>query len=242
MNATLIVSRNNMHLTKITVRTAKEQDCKPHVLVVDNLSTDGTREWLRTKDVGWMLCAEQVSLAACWNNGLKSLFAMGADRVLVCNNDISMRPDTYSMLASLTVPFVSCVSVNDPHQLGYAGDRTKDYLISSVRAHPDFSCFMIHRSVPSLVGWFDESYYPAYCEDNDYHVRMHRKGIVALCVDLPFLHLGAQTVKTASEGEQARIKRGADENRARFKAKYGCLPGTPEYSKLFDRDSFGSEM
>jgi GT2 family glycosyltransferase len=99
--------------------------------------------------------------------------------------------------------------------------------------HPDFSCFLIHKRVTDKVGWFDEEYTPAFCEDCDYHVRMHRAGIRAVCLDLPFLHHGSMTVKNAESGEQARIKRGADQNRERFRQKYGCLPGTKEYEALF---------
>jgi GT2 family glycosyltransferase len=83
------------------------------------------------------------------------------------------------------------------------------------------------------VGWFNESYFPAYCEDSDYHVRMHRADVRAVCVDLPFLHHGAGTIKHAGTGEVARIRRGADRNRERFRQEYGCLPGSEAYQELF---------
>ena len=84
-------------------------------------------------------------------------------------------------------------------------------------------------------GTFDEDYDPAYCEDSDYHVRMHRAGIRAVCVDVPYYHMGAgaQTVKNSSPKDRRIIEEGAEKNRERFRLKYGCLPGTPEYEKLF---------
>jgi hypothetical protein len=83
------------------------------------------------------------------------------------------------------------------------------------------------------VGRFDEEFEIAYCEDNDYHVRMHMAGIKAVGIDLPFLHHGAQTVKSSEPGERRMIERAADANRERFEEKWGCRPGTPAYESLF---------
>ena len=231
--AILFVARNCLHLTKIAVRSAQIQDTPCDILVIDNASTDGTSQWLRTKDVAFIPLAKQESLAACWNRGLRTLWSVGYTSALVCNCDIELRPDTLSTLEAMDLPFVSCVSVGDGSQLGTPGDRNIRDLLAKKREHPDFSCFLIRKEVTSKVGWFDEEYYPAYCEDSSYHVRMHRAGVTAYCVDLPFLHLGAQTVKTATPEERIKIERGAEANRKRFQAKYGCLPGSPEYYNLF---------
>jgi len=232
MSIAVVVARNNLHLTKKAVNSL--QSCVDNVLVVDNHSSDGTAEWLRAKRTLAMYPQVVKSLAWCWNTALKHIWKAGYTEALVCNNDIEVRLDTYSMLVSTPYEFVSCVSVDSKSQVGVAGDKSTEYLIRSARPHPDFSCFLIRKTVTDAIGFFNESYYPAYCEDCDYHVRMHRAGIKAMCVDLPFLHHGAQTVKQASIGEQIRIRRGAEENRERFRVKYGCLPGTPEYSKLFE--------
>lgn len=229
----LIVSRNNLHLTKLAVKSALEQDVPCDVMVIDNASDDGTTAWLRSKGVFYLPLQNQESLARCWNKGLKTFWQIQKREVMVCNNDIELRSDAYSLLASMRRPFITCISVDNKAQMGIAGDRSLLHLMDTVRPHPDFSCFMINKSVTDQGLWFDESFYPAYLEDNDFHVRMHRAGIRATCVDLPFLHHGAQTIKSADAGEQARIKRGADANREKFRAQYGCLPGTPEYTKLF---------
>jgi GT2 family glycosyltransferase len=232
--AILIVARNNLHLTKVAVNSALAQDVPCTVLVIDNASTDGTSMWLRSKrKIAVITYQHQRSLAACWNAGIKDLFIAGADRVLVANNDVYLRPDTYSMLSAHGGPFVTCVSVDSMDRIGKAGDRGIEALKEMERPHPDFSCFMISKSVINQVGPFDYSYFPAYCEDADMHVRLHRAGIRAVCIDLPFYHAAAQTVKTADEGERARIQRGADANREKFRLKYGCVPGSKEYENLF---------
>jgi GT2 family glycosyltransferase len=233
----VIVARNSLALTKRAVKSVLAQDVTCSLLVVNNASTDGTGPWLRTKEFAFGEFSEQRSLAACWNCALGTFWFMGFERALVLNNDVELAPYTARYLSScLDNPdywqgFVTGIGVSDPKQTKTEEEAsTWSY---HIRPHPDFSCFMISREVTDKVGWFDEDYFPAYAEDADYHVRMHRAGIKAVSVDLPFLHYSAGTLKNASPAEQARIRRGADSNRERFRARYGCLPGTPEYQELF---------
>lgn len=227
----IIVARNNKHLTKLTVASALAQSPKCNVWVIDNASNDGTYEWLKTKHnvpgLHWWVNMIKKSLSTCWNSGLSRGFAYGYDKILVLNNDVEIRPDTYSQLYSWDGSFVTAVSVNSKSEL-----RPNDPPTTS-SPHPDFSCFMISKHCYNTVGQFDESFYPAYCEDNDYHVRMHRAGINSVSIDLPYLHHGASTIKNADPVEQAMIRRGHDTNKDRFKAKYGCYPTDPQYADLF---------
>lgn len=230
--AVLCVTRNNLALSKRALKSVLAQDVPVELMAIDNCSGDGTLEWLISKPYHWMSIEPQRSLSYCWNTGLRAFWAAGFTRVLVINNDTEIRPDTARLLSAHGGAFVTCVSVNSASQLDGPRDDSGEWW--SERPHPDFSCFMISKSVTDRVGWFDEAYFPAYVEDGDYHVRMHRAGVRAVCIDLPFLHHGAGTRKFAGPGENARIKRGADVNRERFRQAYGCLPGSPAYQKLFD--------
>jgi len=228
----ILVAHNNLHLTKKAVASALAQDIPCDVIVVNNASTDGTADWLRTRDIMSYSPVHQLSLAACWNHALKLTWGvLGRKDALVINNDAEIRKDCYRLLQlwSSRTEFVTCVSVDTPERAFHPALNWSYHC----RPHPDFSCFLITKKCWDTVGPFDEAYYPAYCEDSDYHVRMHRAGINAECVDLPFLHHGASTIKNSDPAEKVLIQRGADMNRLRFRAKYGCLPGTPEYSALF---------
>ena len=224
----IIVTRNNLHLTKKAIKSALGQDIDCQVVLIDNVSTDGTVQWARTKPgLATIELMNQQSLSACWNLGLKVAWSLGYAHALVCNNDIELRPDAYRLLLANGGPFVTCVSVDTSEQ------ADEPPAPGNVRPHPDFSCFLIRKEVTDKVGWFNEAYYPAYVEDCDYHVRMHRSGIEAISIGVPFLHHGVSTVKSCSPQDKHIIQRGADKNRAMFKSVYGCLPGTPEYAELF---------
>jgi|ERR1700723_196678 len=229
MGSILIVARNSLALTKLAVKSALAQDVPCDVLVIDNDSADGTSYWLRTKPLAYIAYHPQKSLSACWNAGIKAFWSVGASEVLVINNDVEIAPNTYRIL-SAGEGFTTGVGVSDREQF----KPVPGILLGTSRPHPDFSCFMIRKEVTDKVGWFDESYYPAYCEDSDYHVRMHKAGIEAVCVDLPFYHYAAGTLKNANPAEASAIKHGADANRERFRKQYGCLPGSDAYNKLFE--------
>lgn len=236
----VVVARNNLHLTKKTIASALAQDIPVDVIVVNNASTDGTAQWLQQKPVAVIHTQEQWSLAKCWNVALRSLWKAGWDRALVVNNDVVLRRDTARLLQEHGGEFVTCVSVSREDQLGALGDRTIETLREGQRERPDFSCFLIRKSVTDKVGWFREDCWPAFLEDNFFHKKMHDGGVMALCLDLPFLHFGSSTIKNADESERFKIQRGAQKNRDKFKSIYGCLPGDCEkYDALFNNSSFG---
>ena len=231
MLATLIVTKNGLTLTKRCLESVRH--LSPHVLVLDNASSDGTQKYLRTINWATVVTGTFTSLAAAWNYGLKTCFRH-YDFVLVLNNDTELMPQMPKLLlekAHLGKPqrhgIVSGISVRSIEEVFVPK------IIMPPSYHPDFSCFMISRECYQDVGDFDESYLGAYCEDCDYHVRMFRKGWLAVGYNIPFYHFASGTSKFSTEEEREKIGFMANQNRERFKAKYGCLPGTPEYQQLF---------
>lgn len=229
----VIVTRNGLALTKKTLASVIAQDVPVEILVVENNSSDGTAQYLNAKRLTVIHAPEQWALAKCWNVALQCLWKAGWDRAIVLNNDLVLRPDSARLMDAYDKPFVTLVSVDSEDQLGEPGDRTVEELRAVERPFPDFSAFMISKSVTDKIGWFDEAYYPAFCEDWDWHWRMEKAGIKAVCCGLPFLHFGSSTVKSAQPGERERIQRGAAQNRDYFFKKFGVRGGTPEYYAHF---------
>jgi hypothetical protein len=238
----VLTCRNNRELSKACLNTLLAQRSRNSVLIVDNASTDGTAGWAR-----WVAAAERsrvlrqsypkvVSVARMWNEALDCAWREGFERALVVNNDTELLPETCGMLDEFmrerrAIGMATCVSVRERSELVLPEVLTAD-------VHPDFSCFMIARWVHRLVR-FDESYKRAYGEDCAMHVEMHRAGIRAVNVNIPFLHHGSATVNNADDRERREIQQQADRNREYFFSRYGKRIGTVGYDSLFDEASFG---
>jgi GT2 family glycosyltransferase len=237
MNFIIVPVRNGLHLTRDAVKDFLSQDIGDvEVLVIDNASTDGTTQWLATQPVRTIYNNPPKSVAASWNQGLRWVFGQGCEYTLVVNNDVRLRPDTYRWLVEDGGGFVTAVGTIDPKKIE-RNDKYREYYKQpdpdAKRNHPDFSAYLIRREVYEKVGPFDEDFKGAYAEDSDYHLRMHQAGITAICLDLPFLHYGAQTITMADEEEARRISEQANRNRAYFKQKHGVEVGSAEYYALF---------
>ncbi len=238
-NWIVIPVRGNLHLLRRAVDSALAQDIGNVKLFIVNNSEpgDGMAGYLSTLNRNHTVVTfvPQIGVGGGWNFALQFLFGnMKAERALVINQDVELPTTLYRILDDDCGEFVTAVSVKDRSML-------RDHVISTrIRPHPDFSCFLIRKVVTEEVGWFDERYYPAFCEDADYHVRMHRAGIMAYCLDIPFYHVGSATVKNAEPLARRKIEQAAERNRQLFFETYGAHIGVPEeYDKLFTEETFG---
>ena len=212
------------------------------LLVIDNDSADGSRAWLQslspsppTPQIQVITIRPQRGVAHAWNVALSALMTNGVPAepyVLVVNNDVILRPDTYRYLVADGGPFVTAVGNHDPESIEPPYSEPDPNM---TRPHPDFSCFLIRLKAWREIGPFDEEFKIAYGEDADYHCRMKAAGIEAKSIDLPFLHVGSGsgTLKSAPLLEQEAIRRQADLNRQYFKNKWGFGIGSPEYYQWF---------
>src|SRR5688500_11472396 len=110
------VARNNLDLLRQAVRSFHQQDVEGmvRVLVVNNGSVDGTASWLHASPgIESMHFNPQKGVSHAWNSALRYLFSLGGtrrvDRVLVCNSDVVLRPDTYRLLEAEEGAFVTAV-------------------------------------------------------------------------------------------------------------------------------------
>lgn len=168
-----------------------------NIILIDNASTDGTQRWaegiqdqpfLGGKKIIYIRNDDRKGVAASWNQGIKLAFEdPECEYVAVLNNDIILHPKTIDHLMAF---------MDKTGYLMVTGDNVKDRMsvetllkmelpepftdfdtweIEGWRAEgPDFSCYMISRDTIRVIGWFDENFQGAYCEDQDYHARLDR--------------------------------------------------------------------
>ncbi len=161
------------------------------VMVIDNASTDGTREFLAAAFpwVNVVRTGQRLGYAAANNLGFRH--ARGS-YLVVLNPDTRVHPDFVSALVETSRRYHDRVLVtsriclfDDPATINACGNLVQFGMLASCRglgdpvhAHasetyvPAISgcAFLIHRSVLDALGGFDERIYP-YLEDTELSLR-----------------------------------------------------------------------
>ena len=232
-NPVVMLTHNNLALTKAAINSVRAQDIDGiSLIIVENGSTDGTKEWLRSQE-GIRVMHRTGSVAECWNQALKWLFASKSPYALVVNNDVELPGNYYRCLVEENAPFASGIATDRREQVR-TGDPPKS---ESKRYHPDFSAYLIRKECYETVGPFDEKFLGAYCEDCDYHVRMFEAGIRAYCIDLPYYHIRSATIKNSPPEQAAAIQEQAERNRRYFYRKHGFKVESRQYWEHVWKDS-----
>jgi GT2 family glycosyltransferase len=206
--------------------SVSNQDIPTELWLVDNGSNDQTRDWILRNDHRFILFDHNTGVSFGWNTALNLIFKT-YNHCLVVGNDTQLPFWTYRVLKSYGLPFVTGVAVGDLGQVGHEPEPTEP------TENPDFSCFYLTRDVWQKIGPFNEEMVN-YCSDCDMHVRAHRMGIPLFKVNCPYFHVSSQTIARALPHEKDELNQRANLDREAFRKIYGCIPGQPEYAKLFE--------
>lgn len=178
-------------------------------------------------------------VAASWNAGCKQAALARCTHVLIINDDVVLSPwvtDALVDLLASTPP----VAVASGVRAGYPGLPVSQGWGSTCAAirqmprpeaqvidDPDFSCFMVTMGTLAHVGWFDEHFFPACFEDNDYLYRIKLSGWLAQATTAaPFLHY-SQSSMTAERAA------GFGPNQSYYQSKWGGPPRGEQYKQPF---------
>jgi GT2 family glycosyltransferase len=173
-----------------------------HTIVVDNDSSDGSREAIGAAfpEVEQLHNAANVGFARGMNVGMRRAYESGADYFFLANNDTTLAPDALDLLvaaaetygAGLVAPAIYYQDA--PRTIWWLGGRLRPLLLEIRRykrpparhaSQPfdvDFitGCGMlISRATFERVGMFDERFF-MYYEDSDYCLRAYRIGVKVL--------------------------------------------------------------
>lgn len=223
--AIIILTWNGLALTRCCIETLHLDNLPDHVsvIVVDNGSTDGSVEYLRSLPRLTLIeNGQNLGYARAVNIGIRAA-APNADIVLL-NNDVELiEPDWLDRLSEVAAsdPAIGVIGVKIlrengtlqhcgaylpldtmwGQQLGggevdigqYAGVRDAESVV--------FACALIKRAVIEKVGLLSEDFF-AYFEDTDYCLRTELEGFrVVVCGDIRVRHAeNSSTTETRNRG------------------------------------------
>src|SRR5580704_8066966 len=130
----LTLAHNCLSMTRRCVQSVFQQDI-PGVepFIIDNDSTDGTREWLISERIPHARFSPQLGVSAGWNFGLDWFFRQPeVEQVLVIGNDTYLPSNFYREMMSYSAPFIT----------GIADYEAKDTIPGVIGECPDFSAFL----------------------------------------------------------------------------------------------------
>lgn len=154
-----------------------------------------------------------LGVAPGWNKLCKLAFDRGCDAIVIANDDIILDPPTLpsTVLSLQHADFVACPGQNM------------------------FSFFGITRKLYEAVGEFDENFWPAYYEDNDYDYRMKLAGFSRYTLaESGFFHQGSATLKNYTEEQMNAHHHNFGKNRTYYASKWGGLPHYEAFQTPFN--------
>lgn len=228
----IILTYNKLDYTMTCIESirANTQRGSYQMIVVDNCSTDGTREWLAEQsDIITIFNEENVGFPKGCNQGIK--LTTSGD-IMLLNNDVIVTENWLDILQD-------CLHSSD--EVGAVGPTdngvidvnygTVDELFDFARAYNNYDsskwekrlkligfAMLIKRSVVEEVGLIDERFSPGNCEDTDYSFRIIQRGYKIYYCNNVFLHHYGSVSFGEMEEQYSEL---LDTNRKKFVDKWG---------------------
>lgn len=234
----VILTYNNLNYTKDCIESIKKYTKKSsyEIIIIDNLSTDGTREWLKEQtDLKVILNDENMGFPKGCNQGIE--VAEIDNDILLLNNDTIV---TTNWLDNLRICLdsdekIGAVGSVSNHQENLQGvdftyddfeemqKRAKENNVSNPNMWEEKVfligfCILIKREVLNKIGMLDEQYSPGYVEDNDLSLRIIDAGYKLLLCHDSFIH---HYLGTAFRKDLTKFYSILYKNRTYFENKWG---------------------
>ena len=235
--AIVILTYNKLDYTKACIDSIREYTSPGtyRLIVVDNLSTDGTRDWLAEQtDILTIFNEENVGFPKGCNQGIE--LAMNED-VLLLNNDILATENWLQLMQECLYSDPKIGAVGPISNSAY-GDQDIEVSYANLTEMWHFAneynrftpsdweqklkligfCMLIRKEVIDEVGMLDEIFTPGMCEDSDYSFRVIQAGYkLVLCHNVFIHHFGS-----TSFGEMPEMRKALwEKNRKIFEEKWG---------------------
>lgn len=228
-------AKNEMQLCLDSLRQNTPLD-NYELIVVDNASTDGVREYLKKQSDITLLCNEKnIGFTAGCNQGIKH--SAPYNDILLLNNDTIIPPNAifwlrmglYENISVGATGAVSNFAINN-QEISETFETPSEYLSYALthnipmtspyehKLHLSSFALMLKRTALDNIGLLDEQFSPGIQEDDDLSYRMLQTGYqLLLCRNAFIYHFG----RTSFGKDPVLYNRLLQENAEKFKKKWG---------------------
>ena len=177
------------------------------IYIVDN-GNQNISEKIKHPNIDVIVQPKNIGVAASWNLLCDTIFETN-DYAIILNDDIYLGRKDWEIDNLLS-------------------NYEKDFYVTM----QDWCAFILPKSTYKKVGKFDEEFYPAYYEDNDYHYRMRLKGYNLFKIPFlnPFVYQASQTIE-----KEPSLRPYVQKNKERYIQKWGGEPNKEAYKKPFNK-------
>ncbi len=213
---------NQVAYTRQCLESVDKHTDRPHeVIVVDNASTDGTADYLRSVRASVLTNPTNRGCAAAWNQGVA---ASRGRYVVLLNNDVRVTPGWLRGLLEfmeasghgIVSPAVRVGRLDD--DLAAYADAYTRACARARRREVNGCCMLITREVLDRVGPFDEGFRIGTFEDIDFLWRARRAGVTLGMTGAVLVHHFGEVTQRQVQRELGDYRRA---NAERFLAKWG---------------------
>ncbi len=241
LTSIIIPTYNGLELLSNCVKSIREHthtDTPYEIIVVDNGSNDGTKEYCRRERLILISLPENRGFPIACNKGLA---VAAGEQLLLLNNDCRVAPHWLSQLLTALHSGEEIGAVG-PVTNYASGEQQIEACLSGYDEWLDFACtfnatdvskwievkrligfcLLFKRSLYERIGPLDETFSPGHYEDDDYCYRAVREGFrLLICKDTFIYHEGSASFRETEPQEWELL---IENNRKRFMDKWGVDP------------------
>ncbi len=163
--------------------------------------------------------AENRGLARSWNDAIALAAQNSCTDFLLLNDDLFFYEDGYQRFVTEAKRIIQ--SDRDVGLITPMGLESGSSPHSGEVHLQMFACSIVTRNALEKVGYFDQTFFPAYFEDSDYSTRMRRVGLSQVIVEETLVEHARSSTLRANSGLKARHEEEFTRNRAYFQRKWG---------------------
>lgn len=217
----VVVNWNLLKYLKLCIKSIRQytQYENYEIIVVDNESKDGSKEWLsKQKDLKIITNKDNLGWVKSVNQGLSQ--AKG-EYLIFMNNDIEV---TDGWITKMLTHYRQETGIVVPTMNNISGLQNTHYDTYYPLKHHEVrfvmgACVLLHRDVYNLIGGLDEIFGMGNSDDLDYCIRMTKMGLkIIIARDVFIFHHGSKSFANYKEGEYKKL---LDKNLKILKDKWG---------------------